>query len=175
MNLTTLSEKLDNSDDNTDVPQVSGGLKAAVALGLATSGTINLDWGGGRYDIGSKYMESQGVTNLVYDPFKRSEEHNQSVLKTCKEMKGADSATICNVLNVIPEKSDRLKCVKDAMRHLKSRHFHLIQVYERDKTGILVKTSKGYQLNQPLAFYKKELEEAGYEVESRKGFLVVKK
>ncbi len=175
MNLIELAEKLDNSDDNTDVAQIAGGLKMAVSLGVAKPGTINLDWGGGRWELGTEYMKGEGITNVVYDPFKRSEEHNKSTLQICKEIGGADSITLCNVLNVIPEKEDRIKCVKDALRYLKSRHKMLIQVYEKDRTGILVKTKKGWQMNQPLSFYQTELAEAGFAVEKKKSCLVITK
>jgi hypothetical protein len=176
MNLLEFAEKLDNSDDNTDVAQIAAGLKAAVSLGIAKPNTYNLDWGGGRHNLGTEYMKEQGITSLVHDPFKRSAEHNESVLRAIKELKGADSVTICNVLNVIPEKEDRIKCVKDAMKYLKSRHKMLIQVYEKDRTGILIKTTRGYQMNQPLSFYKKELEEAGIKnMEQQGNYLVITK
>lgn len=165
----------DNSGDKTDRAQVAAGLKRLVSLGLGKEGGINLDWGGGRYDIGSKYLESAGITNLVYDPFKRSEEHNESVLKACKEMKGADSGTICNVLNVIPNKPDRIKAIKEVLSHLKYKAHLVIQVYEKNKHGVMEKTRDGYQLNQPLAFYKTELEEAGYSVTKKQDVLIIQK
>jgi hypothetical protein len=143
----------------TSVSQVAAGIKAVSTVLGAKKGDVNIDWGGGRYDKGTEYLSSLGITNYVYDPFNRSKEHNQNVLKTVKSKGGADTGTLLNVLNVIPEKYERLDTVKEMLKYIKSGGKVLIHVYERDRSGETVKTASGWQNNQPTSFYAKEIEE----------------
>jgi hypothetical protein len=64
--------------------------------------TINLDIGGGKYDLMTNALKEKGVDNLVFDPYNRSQKHNNDVLMICRQF-GADTVTIFNVLNVIKE------------------------------------------------------------------------
>ena len=66
--------------------------------------TINLDYGGGKFDNAVEFLAQKDVKNLIFDPYNRSSAHNQEVLKEIRDNGGADTATLSNVLNVIQEK-----------------------------------------------------------------------
>jgi hypothetical protein len=71
-------------------------------------GTVNLDIGGGKFDNAVEYLKTKGVTSYVYDPFNRTQEHNDMVAgKT--ENGQSDTVTISNVLNVIDSEAVRAR------------------------------------------------------------------
>ena len=126
-------------------------------------GTINVDYGGGRFDNVAEYLTQYDIINLVIDPFNRSKEHNQEVISTLRAAGGADTATCANVLNVIKEQKNRIDVLKNIRRCVKPGGTIYFWISEggstRDtfdrKTGELKKkgvrkqsgeTSKGYQL-----------------------------
>jgi hypothetical protein len=129
----------------------------------------NLDLGGGKYDEVQAYFDSQGYEcqNLVYDPFNRSEEHNQAVLDKA-EWEGCDTVTISNVLNVIESKEHRLELLKLAAQ----QHCPVyITVYEGNKSGVGKQTTKGYQLNRKLKDYESEIKEVFRVVKREGGYI----
>ena len=71
-------------------------------------GSLNLDYGGGRFDNVTEYLAEQDVVNVVYDKYNRSAEHNREVLQIVRKNGGADTVTCSNVLNVIAEESERI-------------------------------------------------------------------
>ena len=81
--------------------------------------TINLDYGGGKFDNASEYLAEQDVLNLIYDPFNRSTEHNNNVISEIRNNGGADTATCSNVLNVIKERDVRLNVLKNISKLVK--------------------------------------------------------
>ena len=88
--------------------------------------TNNLDIGGGKYDIFSQKLIEKNVTNLVFDPYNRSEEHNRDVLMTCKDVI-VDTVTIFNVLNVIKEREIQLNVLKMAYEALKPNGYVFVR------------------------------------------------
>jgi len=125
--------------EDTSVSQVSMPIKRLVKMypnqdDFSIGGEINLDYGGGKYDKGTEYLKLWGITNLVYDKYARTPEHNAKVLKILKKRK-VDSITLANVLCVIPDLNDRLFVVSDAFKYLKINGWMLISVYEGDKSG----------------------------------------
>ena len=60
----------------TSVKQVAYGLKYLINSGILKEGDVNLDYGGGRYELGTEYLNEHGVTNLVYDLYSRTMDHN---------------------------------------------------------------------------------------------------
>jgi hypothetical protein len=86
-------------------------------------GTVNFDIGGGKYDLMTEKLKERGVTNLVYDPYNRSQIHNMVVTKMILFRiifnNGVDTVTIFNVLNVIKEKKNQLKAIRMAYNALK--------------------------------------------------------
>lgn len=113
-----------------------------------------LDYGGGKYDTATEFMAKKGVSVQVYDPFNRTPEHNRMVLK--RFMNKAPDVIVCaNVLNVIKEPEIIVDIVQNIKRLAGRNTKVLISVYERDKTGIGVRTDKGWQRNERAEEYGK--------------------
>ena len=136
------------------------------------SGTINLDFGGGKFDNVAEFYSDKGVTNLVYDPYNRSSEHNSKVLDTIKKNGGADSVTCSNVLNVIAEPEARLTVIKNIYNLAKSGATCYFTVYEGSGSGEGSETKAGYQLNKKTADYLEEIQEV-FPNAVRKGKLII--
>ena len=153
-----LTANVDYFPSKTSINQISAGLKMMVTLGISKQGDINLDYGGGRFEKGTQFLSEYGVTNLIYDKYARSEEHNKQVLDKLKQRK-ADTLTLLNVLNVIESKEERLNIIKHAYSLLENGGTMLITVYEGEgKTGL---TKLGtWQENRPLSSYVPEVKEA---------------
>lgn len=82
------------------------------------SGMVNLDIGGGRFDKMTDYMKKYNISNLVYDPFNRTPEHNKKIVNYIKENE-VDTVTLFHILNVIKEEKIQLKKLKQAYFSLK--------------------------------------------------------
>lgn len=138
------------------------------------SGTVNADIGGGKFDNVAEYYASKDVTNLVYDPYNRSAEHNKQVVETLKEVGGADTTTCSNVLNVISEKPARLAVIKNCKNFLKSGGTAYFTVYEGNRSGEGKADPKrsSFQMNQPTEWYVDEISEVFSSV-TRKGKLII--
>jgi hypothetical protein len=86
----------------TSLKQIPAGFKIVDKYFGWKPNTINLDIGGGRYDLMTEALKEKDVANLIFDPYNRSQKHNDDVLKACR-LFGANTVTIFNVLNVIKE------------------------------------------------------------------------
>jgi hypothetical protein len=86
----------------TSMKQIPAGFKIVDKYFGWKPNTINLDIGGGKYDLMTEALKEKGVANLIFDPYNRSQKHNDDVLKACRQF-GANTVTIFNVLNVIKE------------------------------------------------------------------------
>ena len=82
-------------------------------------GDVNIDIGGGRFDLATNYLASIGTTNLVFDPFNRPETTNASTLDYLRSGKRADTATCANVLNVIAEEEARKNVILEVAKAIK--------------------------------------------------------
>ena len=134
--------------------------------------TINLDYGGGKFDNATAALEGKGVTNLVYDPYNRSSGHNKDVIDTIRKNGGADTATCSNVLNVIKEPAARTVVIKNIYKLLKPNGVAYFTVYEGTGKGDEGPTKAGYQLNKKTADYVEEISSVFPSV-SRRGKLIV--
>lgn len=134
-------------------------------------GTINIDYGGGKFDNVADYLTQYDVINLVYDPFNRTAAHNKEVLKTLREAGGADTATCSNVLNVIKEPEVRKNVLQNMARIVKPGGKIYITVYEGTGKGDEKATSAGYQLNRKTADYLDEIREV-FPDATRRGKLI---
>ena len=125
-----------------------------------TPDTVNLDYGGGKFDQATLYLEMQGVTNLVYDPYNRSEAHNAAVIEILSQKK-ADTAMISNVLNVIKELEVRLNILKNVKSLVKPEGLVYISCYEGNRSGIgkpsQFKKVDSWQNNRPTKDYLDEV------------------
>lgn len=134
--------------------------------------TINLDYGGGRADTAQDYLDSFNVTNLVYDPYNRTAEHNKDVISQVRKNGGADTATCSNVLNVIKEPEVRKNVLENIKKLVKPSGTVYITVYEGSGKGDEGPTKSGYQLNRKTADYLEEIQEV-FPDAKRKGKLIV--
>lgn len=150
----------------------SSKLPAIFKLINLSPNTINLDFGGGRFDNASEYLATKDVTNLIYDPYNRSSEHNKNVLDTIRKNNGADTATCSNVLNVIKEENARHTVIQNIYNLLKSNGVAYFTVYEGTGKGNEGATKSGYQLNRKTVDYIDEIKEVFSNV-SRKGKLII--
>lgn len=134
--------------------------------------TLNLDYGGGRFDNAAEELAKINVTNLVYDPYNRSSEHNQGVLKQVRANGGADTVTISNVLNVIAEPEARQTVLRNAKKLVRPGGKVYITVYEGNKSGSGSETKAGYQLNKDTKDYVDEISQV-FNTVTRKGKLII--
>ena len=137
-------------------------------------GTVNLDYGGGRFDKATKFLESNGVRNYVYDPFNRSKEHNEAVIQAIKSNGGADTVTCNNVLNVIMEDNIRQEAISHIKSLLKPGGTAYFCVYSGDRTGIGKVTKCGYQLNRATSTYLSEVKQHFTEVSIYKDIIIAR-
>jgi hypothetical protein len=141
----------------TSIRHIPAGMKKIVELQWTG---INLDWGGGKWDDGTEYLDQHGIVNLIYDPYNRSRDYNEDTLRFCAAARGVDSATLLNVLCVIPDQHERIETVKTLFNYLKPNAKVLLGIWQGDKSRKMKKTSRGWQMNQPPYFYRSELMKA---------------
>jgi hypothetical protein len=98
----------------SSVKQLPAGFKLVDKYFTWYQGTINLDIGGGKYDLMTDALKEKGVTNLIFDPYNRSLTHNTDVIRRVLINDGVDTVTIFNVLNIIKERKIQLNVLKMA-------------------------------------------------------------
>lgn len=102
--------------------------------GLLTIGPINADIGGGKYDQITDWLKSKGITNVVWDRFNRSAEYNSASQAKLQGGK-ADTATVSNVLNVIPDPASRKAVIATAFDSIKDGGVAYFSTYVAPKAG----------------------------------------
>jgi len=146
------------SSKDTSIKQIAAVFKKPEIFDLK-EGSVNLDIGGGRFDLGTDYLRNErGVENLVFDKFNRSPEHNEEVLNRIREIGGTDSATAANILNVIEEPEARKSVIQQSYDYTKEGGKVLFQIYEGSGTGVGRETTKGWQNNRKTSEYIPEIE-----------------
>lgn len=158
------------TSENTSIN--SGRLPAVFNMVSFEPGTVNIDYGGGRFDNVAEYLTQYDVVNLVYDPYNRTAEHNKEVIRLIREHGGADTATCSNVLNVIKEPEVRLNVLNNIKKLVKSGGIVYITVYEGKGNAAEGPTKSGYQLNRKTADYMEEVQQV-FPDATRKGKLIV--
>lgn len=135
--------------------------------------TINLDFGGGKYDNATNFLKTKEVKNLVYDPYNRPIEENERVLKYIEE-NGVDTVTCANVLNVINEEEVRENVVMQCRQALKTGGKAYFYIYEGNKTGItkINKKQNTCQLNLKTECYMPLIQKY-FKTAVRKGQMIV--
>lgn len=166
--LETAEQKISSAKTSINAKQ----LPAIFRLAKFKPNTINLDMGGGKFDNAAEELAKVDVTNLVYDPYNRTQEHNNEVVAQIRKNGGADTATISNVLNVIAEPEARQTVLRNTKRLLKPNGTVYITVYEGDRSGEGRETSSGYQLNKPTKDYMEEISKVFPNVQ-RRGKLII--
>lgn len=179
------AEYVDNKDNTDDIEILdqeftsentsinSTKLPAIFKMVSFAPNTINLDYGGGKFDNVAEYLaETYDATNLVYDPYNRDAKHNSAVLQQIRANGGADTATCSNVLNVIKEPEVRLNVLNNIKKLLKPNGTVYITVYEGTGKGNEGATKSGYQLNRKTADYIDEIQQV-FPDAKRKGKLII--
>lgn len=138
-------------------------------------GSVNLDFGGGKYDKATEFLKEKNITNLVYDPFNRSELHNLKVRHAILKNNGADTFTVNNVLNVIQENSIINHVIEQVSTSLKENGKGYFLMFEGDRRGIGRETIKGWQRNEKPQAYLEHISKHFENVKKRGIFVEVNK
>jgi len=116
---------------DTSLDQVPKLHTLGVERGWWKRGSINADIGGGRFDTATRYLHDvAGVRSYVYDKQLPDSARVLSILQDG----GADTATIANVLNVIPAPNVRQQVLRLAQNIVKPGGLVTILTWE-GKTG----------------------------------------
>lgn len=125
--------KQEYTSAKTSIKQVPAGFKIVDKYFGWKSGTLNLDIGGGKYNLFTDALREKGVTNVVFDPYNRTPEHNQQALMICESLP-PDTVTIFNVLNVIKEYEMQIEVLNLALRFVKNGgNVYIRSVYKNPK------------------------------------------
>lgn len=135
-------------------------------------GDVNIDIGGGKYDLATEFLAERGTQNLVFDPYNRGEATNRATLDFLRDGSRADTATNANVLNVIAEAPARANVILEMAKAIKPDGKAYFMVYEGDGSGVGRETSAGWQNNRKTADYMDEIERYFDSVE-RRGKLII--
>jgi len=133
--------------------------------------TRNADIGGGLYDNATTYLNKLCVENIIFDPFNRTKEHNDSAIQKIRDGQ-CSTATINNVLNVIKEEVNREQVIQQAYNCLMTNGVAYFLIYEGNKNGIGKETSKGWQENRKTDTYIEEIQKY-FNSMKRKGNLII--
>lgn len=120
-------------------------------------GTLNVDYGGGRFDNAADYLSTMDVVNIVLDPFNRNKKHNREGINLIREHGGADTATCSNVLNVIKEPESRIQVLENIKKLVRPGGTVYIYIHEGNKDDVEGPTRNGYQLNRKTDKYLDEV------------------
>ena len=132
--------------------------------------TVNLDYGGGRFDQATEFLSGKGVVNLVFDPYNRAAEHNKDIMHKLRKRK-AVTATIANVLNVIKEPEIRKQVMRKVRSLVKPGGYVYIMCY-RGEGSCPGPTCNGWQENRPIKTYLEEVQQVFSEA-AVKGQMIV--
>lgn len=85
----------------------TAGINAFYDLPLDDNVSVMVDFGGGRFDVNKDYMQKKNIELLVWDPYNRTQAHNERVKQFVLQTK-VKAVSSMSVLNVIPEVEVRL-------------------------------------------------------------------
>lgn len=139
------------------------------------NGTINLDYGSGKYDNITTELAKQGITNVSYDPYNRSEQHNKNVINFLSQHP-ADTVTCSNVLNIIENEEIRKSIYYNIFSSLKNGGIAYFHVSEGDRSGVpvILKDYNIFQANRRLSFYYYEISDLNiFSIVEKKGGLII--
>lgn len=183
------SEEVEEEDFMTEAPEQEfssaetaingkqGKLPSALKAASIPSGALVLDYGGGTVEseaVAQDYLDQFNATEMLYDPFNQTPEHNREVIKTLRSNGGADVAICSNVLNVIKEENVRLDVLVKIKKLLKNGATCFITVYEGGGSGEgrITQKGKSYQNHRKTADYLEEVQKVFPEA-VRKGSVII--
>lgn len=133
--------------------------------------TINLDLGGGKFNTATEYLKNFNVTNVIYDPYNRSNDYNNTMKKFLEDFP-ANTVTISNVINVILEDEVIIDILHFAKNNSLPNAKIYITVYEGDGNGIGKETKAGYQRNMKLNDYLPLVQKVFPNATTKKGIII---
>ena len=139
------------------------------------AGSINLDYGGGKYDLTTDFLNNLNVNNLVFDPYNRTKSFNLRTRWLVQKNKGTDTVTVNNVLNVIQEDEALCDVIQQSANALKENGSAYFLIYEGNSTGIGSVTTKGYQRNEKTSLYLNKIKKCFLSVEKKSNLIIAKK
>ena len=129
----------------SSIKQIPAGYKIVDKHYGWKEGTVNLDIGGGKYDLFTDKLREHKVINFVYDPYNRTEQHNKAVLTVCRNIP-PETITIFNVLNVIEEFEMQINVLNLALETIKNGgNVYIRSVYKNPNKVSGVTKSGTYQ------------------------------
>lgn len=146
-------QKFTSSSTSINKNKLPSGFSKVTKLYPWKPNTTHLDIGGGKYDNGINYLRNFGVNAHVYDPFNRTDEHNQNALANAGNGK-SDTVSMFNVLNVIEHPAHQVKALRLAHHSLKPNGTLYVNVWAKDGDGIGRQTGNdSWQRNEKLSAY----------------------
>lgn len=149
--------------DGTAINGKQGKLPSALKAAKIPEGALVLDYGGGTVEseqVAQNYLDQFNATEMLYDPFNQTADHNRQIIKELRKANGADVAVCSNVLNVIKEADVRLDALDKIRRLLKPGADCYITVYEGSGSeGKSTQGGKSYQNNRKLGSYLEEIQQ----------------
>lgn len=161
----------------TAVNGKQGKLPAVFKKATIPTGALVLDYGGGTVEseaVAQDYLNQFDATEMLYDPFNQTEEHNRNVVSELRKNGGADVGICSNVLNVIKEEEVRLDLLNKIKKLLKPGAVAYISVYEGGGSGegAATQSGKSYQNKRKLATYLDEVQSV-FPNATRKGAVII--
>ena len=126
---------------NSSIKQIPFGFKIVDKYFGWKPNSINLDIGGGKYDLFTNKLKEKRVTNLIYDPFNRTKDFNENSLNYATKF-GVDTVTIFNVLNVIKEYDIQISIIKLGFDVLKNNGMIFIRSTYKNPKGYSTETNQ---------------------------------
>lgn len=153
-----------NPADGTSTANLPRIHRRLLERGVWRHGDVNLDLGGGVYDVATRALARHGVRNLVLDPALGAE-HNRAVERELRA-RPADTVTVANVLNVVRDPRERRAVLEQARALVKRGGLVVFQTYQREGDGRGRRTTRGWQSNRSTASYLPEIREVFEDVET---------
>jgi len=167
--------KQEYCSDKSSIKQIPAGVNIIDKYFGWQPNTINLDIGGGKYNLMTEKLFEKQVTNLIFDPYNRCSEHNQKVLEICRQF-GAHTVTIFNVLNVIKEYEIQIEVLNLALEMLKVNGIVFVRSTYMNKNKISGVTKSGtFQHYMKQCEYLKIAQNVFPNAELRYGIIFAKK
>lgn len=137
--------------------------------------SFNFDIGGGKYNLMTEKLKEKNVTNIIYDPYNRTESENEFALTLLKTIK-FHTVTIFNVLNVIKEYECQLDVIKLAYEALRPEGYVFVRsVYKNPNKRSGVTKSGTYQHYLTQEDYLKIVKEVFKDAVLKHGIIYAKK
>lgn len=144
-------------------------------IGGVKAGDTIADVGGGQFDNAVDWAKERGANLHIYDPYNRSDEHNDASLAASHNGK-SNVVTCNNVLNVIKEPEYRAHVISHAAQSLHPEGTAYFKIYEGDKSGLGKSTQGGesWQNNLGHKAYVPEIQQHFNNVVAKHGFIIAK-